>query len=170
MEAAVHKGVRQGCSLSPLLFNLYIEQAMKETKENYGKGVTVQGGVIKTLRFADDIVILSDSGEDLEEVLNGMEFILKSNYGMRINRNKTKVMECSRTKVGEAKGIRLGNEILKEVDQFSYLGSRITSDCRSKQNIKCRLAQARKAFLKKKDLLRSSIDLNIRKSFLKVFI
>ena len=54
-EAAVHKGVRQGCSLSPLLFNLYIEQAMQEIKEEYGKGVMVQGEEIKTLRFADDI-------------------------------------------------------------------------------------------------------------------
>ena len=169
-EATVHKGVRQGCSLSPLLFNLFIEHAMLEIKEEYGKGVMVQGDEIKTLRFADDIVILSESGEDLEDMLNSMEFVLKSNYGMNINKNKTMVMECSRTKTGEASAIQLGNEKLREVDQFCYLGSKITSDCRSNVDIKCRLAQARNAFLKRRDLLRSGIDLNIRKSFLKVFV
>ena len=122
------------------------------------------------LRFADDIVILSECGEDLEDMLNGMDYVLKNNYGMSINKMKTKVMECSRTRTGEAENIHLGNEMLTEVDQFCYLGSKITSDCRSNADIKSRLAQARNAFLKKRDLLRSSIDLNVRKSFLKVFV
>ena len=169
-EAIVQKGVRQGCSLSPLLFNLYIEQAVKETKEKFGKGVTVQGEEIKTLRFADDIVILSESAKDLEDLLNGMDVTLKTDYKMSINKSKTKVMECSRVKSGEAGDIRLGNEIVKEVDEFCYLGSKITSDGRSKEDIKCRLAQARKAFVKKRTLMTSNIDLDIRKSFLKVFV
>ena len=103
-------------------------------------------------------------------MLNGMDYVLKNNYGMSINKMKTKVMECSRTRTGEAENIHLGNEMLTEVDQFCYLGSKITSDCRSNVDIKSRLAQARNAFLKKRDLLRSSIDLNVRKSFLKVFV
>ena len=69
-----------------------------------------------------------------------------------MNRNNSKVMECSRTRIGEAERIQLGNEILKEVDQFCYLGSKITSDCRSNVDIKCRLAQGRNVFLKKRDI------------------
>lgn len=169
-EAFVHRGVRQGCNLSPLLFNVYIEKAMQEIKEKCGNGITVQGEEIKTIRFADDIVVLSESGTNLENMLNGMDSILKNNYGMSINKNKTKVMECSRIKRGDAKCIKLGNEKLKEVDQFCYLGSIIASDCRSNNDIKCRIAQARKAFLKKRDLLRANIDLKVRKSFLKMFV
>ena len=168
-EASIQKGVRQGCSLSPLLFNLYIEQAINEVKEKFGDGVTVQGEVIKTLRFADDIVVLSESAEDLEDLLNGMNETLKA-YNMKINKGKTKVMECSRKKSGKAGDIRLGNEMLKEVNEFTYLGSRITWDGRSKADIKCRLAQARIAFMKKRALLTSKINIDIRKSFLKAYV
>ena len=169
-EAAIAKGVRQGCSLSPLLFNLYIEQALKEIKERFGKGVTIQGEEIKTLRFADDIVIISESVDDLEELLNGMDNVLRNEYKMNINRNKTQVMECSRIKTGDAGMVQLGKDSLKEVNEFCYLGSRITSDGRSKTDIKCRLAQARKAFVRKRNLLTSNISLGIRKTFLKVFV
>ena len=47
------------------------------------------------MRFADDIVILPESREDLGDMLNGMELVLKSNYGMSVNKNKTMGMECS---------------------------------------------------------------------------
>ncbi|XP_049957338.1 uncharacterized protein LOC126473992 [Schistocerca serialis cubense] len=80
------------------------------------------------------------------------------------------IMECSRIKSGDAEGIRLGNETLKVVKKFFYLGSKIPDDGRSREDIKCRLAMARKAFLKKRNLLTSNIDLNVRKSFLKVFV
>ena len=79
-------------------------------------------------------------------------------------------MECSLTKSGDAEGIRLGNETLKVIDEFCYLASKITYDGRSSEDIKCRLAMARKAFVKKRNLLTSNIDLSVRKSFLKVFV
>ncbi|WP_234447185.1 reverse transcriptase domain-containing protein, partial [Virgibacillus salexigens] len=75
-------------------FNLYIEQAVKESKEKFGIGIKVQGEEIKTLRFADDIVILSETAKDLEEQLNGMGSVLKAAYKMNINKSKTKIIEC----------------------------------------------------------------------------
>ena len=122
------------------------------------------------MRFADDIVILSETARDLEEQLNGMDSVLKGRYKMNINKSKTRIMECSIIRSRDAEGIRLGNETLKVVKEFCYLGSKITDDGRSREDIKCRLAMAKKAFLKKRNLLTSSIDLSVRKSFLKVFV
>lgn len=79
-------------------------------------------------------------------------------------------MECSRIKSGGAEGIRLGKETLKVVRKFCYLGSKITGDGRSKEDIKCRLPMLRKAFLKKTNPLMSNIGLSDRKSFRKGFI
>nr|QNU13192.1 fatty acid synthase 1 [Locusta migratoria] len=103
----VGKGIRQGCSLSPMLFNLCNDQAIKESKEKFGEGIKVQGEEIKTLHFADDIVILSETAKDLEEQLQGMDSVLEGAYKMNINKSKTMVMECSLRKSADAEGIKL---------------------------------------------------------------
>ena len=95
-SARIKKGLRQGCSLSSLLFNIYIEQAMTEIKERFETGVKIHGERISMIRFADDITILSESEDGLQEVLNGMDNLMSTEYGLRINRRKTKVMRSSR--------------------------------------------------------------------------
>ena len=169
-RAAIQKGVRQGCSLSPLLFNLYIEQAIKEVKEQFEAGVTVHGQNIKMLRFADDIVVLAESEKDLEFILNGMDFVLRQSYKMNINKDKTKVMKCCRSNSQIPMNIKLANENLNEVNEFCYLGSKITNDGKSKEDIKSRLALARRAFVQKRTLFTSNIGLATRKTLLKSYI
>ena len=71
------------------------------------------------LRFADDIVILTESERDLECLMNGLDTVLNEEYKMKINRNKTKVMRCSRKKNEGEMNIKLGNETLSEVDDFA---------------------------------------------------
>ncbi|XP_068085972.1 uncharacterized protein [Anabrus simplex] len=96
-----------------------------------------------------------------------MDRVLRKEYNMKINKSKTKVMECSRKKSGEAGNTRLRNGVLKE---YCYLGSKITNDGRSKEDIKCRLTQARKSFLNQRNLRISNIDIGIRKTFMKAFV
>jgi len=78
-EATIRKGVRQGCNLSPLLFNICIEQAINECKE-YCTAIKVNGGRIQMLRFADDVVIIVQDGINLKRALERLDDILKSNY------------------------------------------------------------------------------------------
>jgi hypothetical protein len=52
------KGVRQGCYLSPILFNLYSEYLTKEALEGFG-GFKIGGQVIRTVKYADDLVLLA---------------------------------------------------------------------------------------------------------------
>lgn len=61
-ETEIWKRVRQGSSnLSPTLFNLYIEKALKDLRDQNMGGIKVNGILVQPLRFADDIAMIADS-------------------------------------------------------------------------------------------------------------
>ena len=62
----IRKGVRQGCILSPILFNLYTEYMINEAFENL-EGIKVNGENITNVRFADDTVLLTENKNDLQK-------------------------------------------------------------------------------------------------------
>ena len=93
-----------------------------------------------------------------------MEDIL-TKYKMKINSKKTKVMKCHKTEARNSMNINLGADKLEECNEFCYLGSVITKDNRSKRDIMSRIAQAKKAFAEKRQLMTSCINLDTRKKF-----
>ena len=59
------RGVRQGCVLSPCLFNLYTDIIFRHITEH--KGIKIGGITVNNLRYADDTVLLADNEEELQE-------------------------------------------------------------------------------------------------------
>ncbi len=54
----IGKGVQHGCILSPLLFNIYAENIMKEALEEWESGIRIGGRMVTNLRYADDTTLL----------------------------------------------------------------------------------------------------------------
>ena len=114
----VKEGLRQGCILSPSLFSLFLMDLAEELEEK-GLGVSVSGVWMGACFFADDIVLLAESGEQLQSMLD-----VVYSYSRRW-RLKFNVSKCGVLVVGQKrreKLWRLGKEWIKEVDEYKYLG------------------------------------------------
>ncbi|KAL4148630.1 hypothetical protein QTP88_002810 [Uroleucon formosanum] len=151
VTAKIQKGGRQGCPLSSALFNVFIEKSINVLKlclEQKGIGVKIAEVLITMLRFADNIVVLATSEEDLQAVLNAMNVTFKE-YSLKINAAKTKTLVCYKKNIPSI-NISLENKEITQVDYFKYLGSIITDDGKSIKEIRSRIGQAKNTFLKKR--------------------
>ena len=75
------KGVRQGCILSPYLFNLYAEYIMKNARlEGTQAGIKIAGRNINNLRYADDTTLMAESEEELISLLMKVKSWLKAKH------------------------------------------------------------------------------------------
>ena len=86
----VKSGLRQGCSLSPLLFNLYINDLAIRINA-LGKGISLNNDKVSLLMYADDIVLIADSETDLQSMLNELTRWCDIN-SMSINNKKSNVV------------------------------------------------------------------------------
>ena len=143
-------GVRQGCLLSPTLFNLFLERIMTDALADHEGSISICGRTITNLRFADDIDGLAGSEEELTSLVEHLDKTSQA-YGMEISAEKTKVM--TNNPQGFKKEIKVKGQKLEAVNNFKYLGS-IVTDEGSKPEILSRIAQTTAALAKLKPIWR----------------
>ena len=131
--------MRQGCVLSSDFFSLYAENvilkvvAVESIKINYEP--------INNLRYADNTVLMADSTQALEQLMSSLQ-IESHKRGLTINKIKTKIMVLSK-KTEPRSEMFIDGEKLEQNNQFDYLGSLVTSDCKcdkknKKKNRSCK--------------------------------
>ena len=87
-------GVRQGCLLSPTLFNIFLERIMSDALEEHDGKVSIDGRNITNLRFADDIDALAEEEQELEALVESLDKTC-TRYKREISAEKTKLMTNS---------------------------------------------------------------------------
>jgi hypothetical protein len=142
----IKRGVRQGCVLSPYLFNILAEMVMRETLEGFQGGIKIGGRRVTNLRYADDIILLANSEMELQDLVDRLDRVSQK-YSLLINIDKTKVMASD----GASCNINIQGIKLEQVNTFPYLGSLITEDAECSKDFRARLSkgQAVRASLKK---------------------
>ena len=90
----IGKGVRQGCILSPCLFNLYAEYIMQNARLDEAQaGIKIAGRIINNLRYEDDTTLMAES-EELKSLLMKVKEESEK-VGLILNIRKTKIMASS---------------------------------------------------------------------------
>ena len=122
----IGKGVRQGCILSPCLFNVYAEYIMRNAGLDEAQaGIKIAGRNINNLRHADDTTLMAESEEDLKSLLMKVKEE-NEKIVLKLNIEKTKIMASDPITSWEIDG-----ETVETVRDFIFLSCKITvdSDC-----------------------------------------
>ena len=114
----IEQGMAQGCSLSPILFSVFVNDLLKEV-ERTGLGIQLSSGkTVGGMLFADDFVGISDSKESLQKLID-VVYSYCSKWRLRANVSKSAVMVFSKDAVNNC--WKCGEYSLPIVS-YSYLG------------------------------------------------
>nr|XP_049580440.1 charged multivesicular body protein 1a isoform X2 [Syngnathus scovelli] len=133
----VRVGLRQGCPLSPNLFIIFMDRISRRSRGV--EGVRFGDLSIASLLFADDVVLLASSGRDLQLSLERFAAECEA-VGMRVSTSKSESMVLDRKRVECP--LRIGDEILPQVEEFKYLGVLFTIEGRMEREIDRRIGAA----------------------------
>lgn len=126
----VRVGLRQGCPLSTVLFIIFMDRISRRSQGP--EGVRFGDHRISSLLFADDVVLLIPSNQDLQRALGRFEAECEA-AEMRISASKSEAMVLSRKRV--ACPLQVGGVVLPQVEEFKYHGVLFTSEGRTEREI-----------------------------------
>ena len=129
----IGKGVRQGCILSPCLFNSYAEYIMRNAGLDEAQaGIKIAGRNINNLKYVDDTILMAESEKEPKSLLMKVKEESEK-VGLKLNIQKTKIITSW----------QIDGETVKIVADFIFGGSKITANGDCSHEIKRRLLLGR---------------------------
>jgi len=146
----IGKGIRQGCILSPCLFNLYAEYIMRNAGLDEAQaGIKIARSNINNLRYADDTTLMAESEEELKSLLMKVKEE-SENVGLKLNIGKSKIMAS-----GPITSWQIDGKTVETVSDVIFWGFKITADGDCSREIKRCLLLGRKVITNLDSVLKS---------------
>ena len=121
----INKGVRQGCPLSPTLFNIYLDEIITKWQKQDIIGIKLlKNQQLSMLLFADNQVIIADTEDNLQKAARKLNRLI-TEYGLTISVQKTKSMAFKGRDPVRTRTV-IDNKIIDQVNSFNYLGNMIS--------------------------------------------
>ena len=150
--------------LSPLIFLVVLDEVTRAALDNRNRGV--QWTLMETLEdldFADDIVLMSHRLKDIQDKTNDLVKESKK-VGLKVNIAKTKELRINNN---SAEPIKINDEIVETVTNFTYLGSNVSKDGGCQKDVELRINKARCTFGRLRNVWRANnMELRLK---LKIF-
>ena len=147
----VKMGLRQGCVMSPWLFNVYMDGVVREVYARVnGMGVKMRvhgesEWILSQLLFADDTALVAESAEQLQCLVREFGRVCERRK-LRVNVEKSKVMSVGVNVEPSLPNIMLNGERMEVVNSFKYLGSCFSSDGGVKEDVSMRVGEGMRTF------------------------
>ena len=117
-------GVKQGCNLSPTLFNIFINDLISDCNVADSDSPKIDGLEVSCILYADYLVLISNSKLGLQKLLDTLEkFCTK--WHMKINLSKTKVLIFGKRRT-RVEPFFLGKSLISYCEQYVFLGTTFT--------------------------------------------
>ncbi len=129
----IQKGIKQGDTLSPFLFNLYVND-INYIFTKRCDSPQLDNHEVRCLMYADDLLILSESQQGLQCAISKLKDYCTA-WKLKLNVKKTKVIIFGCRKYVGQSSFMFGEEELQIVDKYSYLGMMFTSDGKMKEAV-----------------------------------
>ena len=166
----VNVGLRQGCVMSPWLFNVFMDGVVREVKmRTMERGLMLKGQngwewEVSQLLFADDTALVASTEERLQRLVNEFGVVCEKRK-LRVNIGKSKVMVCSRQGGRAELNVRLNGEVLEEVETFKYLGSVIGKGTGVSKDVRQRVSDGAAAYGAMKSVWRvKEVGMRVKKA------
>ena len=167
----LEKGVRQGCVLSPMLFNTCGETIMRMLESDISEraGCIIGGRSVWNLIYPDDTTLIARSCNELQQQVSAIKNI-SAQFGLTTNATQTHMMVIDAESDAD-QVITIAGKAICRVERFTFVGSIVTNDSNSSTEINVRLAIARQVMRQLTEIWKSAeISLKLKKQLVKSFV